>query len=108
MCIRDSIFTGKAVTEKTNASTMQLLNLKSRKWDKDILDIIGIDEDIFPPLTEPGQILGEIKYEKFPDYNLPRITFINVASHDTASAVVGTPGKGCLLYTSPSPRDRTR
>ncbi|AEB31020.1 rhamnulokinase [Carnobacterium sp. 17-4] len=88
------IFTGKAVTEKTNASTMQLLNLKSRKLDSDVLDVLGIDEEIFPPLTEPGQILGEIQYDKFPNYDLPKVTFINVASHDTASAVVGTPGEG--------------
>ncbi|WP_035050984.1 rhamnulokinase [Carnobacterium pleistocenium] len=88
------IFTGKAVTEKTNASTMQLLNLKSHKWDKDVLEVVGVEKDIFPPLTEPGQILGEIQYDKFPKYDLPKVTFITVASHDTASAVVGTPGEG--------------
>lgn len=88
------IFTGRAVIEKTNASTMQLLNLKSHKWDKDVLDILGVEEDIFPPITEPGQILGEIQYDKFSDYDLPKTIFITIASHDTASAVVGTPGRG--------------
>lgn len=88
------IFTGKAVTEKTNASTMQLLNLETRKWDKDILEIVGVKEELFPPITEPGQILGELQAEKFPEYDLPKATFITIASHDTASAVVGTPAQG--------------
>lgn len=88
------IFTGNIVIEKTNASTTQLLNLETRKWDKDILDVLGITEEILPPLTEPGQILGELQRENFSKYKLPKATFITIASHDTASAVVGTPAKG--------------
>lgn len=88
------IFTGKAVTEKTNASTTQLLNLDTRRWDKDILNAIGVTEEIFPPMTEPGQILGTLKTEYFKEYDLPKATFITIASHDTASAIVGTPGRG--------------
>lgn len=88
------VFTGNAVTEKTNASTMQLLNLQTRKWDQDILKTVGVTEELFPPITEPGIILGEIQAEKFPAYDLPQATFITIASHDTASAVVGTPGEG--------------
>ena len=32
--------------------------------------------------------------EKFPDFDLPEATFVSVASHDTASAILGTPGQG--------------
>ncbi|OUZ16490.1 rhamnulokinase [Enterococcus sp. 12F9_DIV0723] len=88
------IFTGKAVTEKTNASTMQLLNLKTREWDKNILNVVGIENTLFPPIAEPGQILGELQADKFTEYELPTATFITIASHDTASAVVGTPARG--------------
>lgn len=88
------LFTGKAVMEKTNASTTQLLNLKTRKWDPAVLDVLGIDEKLFPTVTEPGIVLGEIQYDKYADYDLPKTTFITIASHDTASAVVGTPGEG--------------
>lgn len=88
------IFTGQAVTEKTNASTMQLLNLETRKWDQDVLTTVGVTEELFPPITEPGQILGKLQKEKFLFYDLPEATFITVASHDTASAVVGTPADG--------------
>lgn len=88
------VFTGKAVLEKTNASTMQLMNLETRKLDEDVLTAIAVDKKLFPDPVEPGLILGPILKEKFSEYDLPNATFITIASHDTASAVVGTPGKG--------------
>lgn len=88
------VFTGKQVLEKTNASTMQLLNLTTRKIDSEILAALEVSEELFPPLVEPGSILGELQQARFPEYDLPKATFITIASHDTASAVVGTPGAG--------------
>ncbi|MGX7174036.1 rhamnulokinase [Enterococcus ratti] len=88
------IFTGKMVTEKTNASTMQLLNIKTKTWEPRLLKAVGISTDSFAPLVEPGTILGVLQKEKFSEYDLPDVTFITVASHDTASAVLGTPGQG--------------
>ncbi|EOH87058.1 rhamnulokinase [Enterococcus asini ATCC 700915] len=88
------VFTGNQVLEKTNASTMQLLNLTTRKIDSEILATLEVSEELFPPLVEPGSILGELQQARFPEYDLPKATFITIASHDTASAVVGTPGAG--------------
>lgn len=88
------VLTGQAVLEKTNASTMQLMNLKTRKLDEDVLTAIDVVKELFPNPVEPGTILGPILKEKFPTYDLPDAMFITIASHDTASAVVGTPGKG--------------
>lgn len=70
------------------------MNLESRKLDEEILAAIDVKKELFPDLAEPGSILGPILREKFPDYDLPDATLITIASHDTASAVVGTPGKG--------------
>ncbi|MGM9902687.1 MAG: rhamnulokinase [Enterococcus sp.] len=88
------VFTGKMVTEKTNASTMQLLNVTTRDWEPELLQQIGVTKDLFPSLIDPGTVLGDLKKEKFAEYDLPDTTFITVASHDTASAVLGTPGQG--------------
>lgn len=88
------LLTGKAVMEKTNASTTQLMNLETRKLDPELLAVIQAEEKIFPRLTEPGTILGPILKEQYPDYDLPDAIFITIASHDTASAVVGTPAEG--------------
>jgi rhamnulokinase len=88
------VFTGKMVTEKTNASTMQLLNANTKTWDLDLLAELGIAEDLFPPLVDAGSTLGTLEATQFPEYDLPEATFVAVASHDTASAIIGTPGNG--------------
>lgn len=88
------VLTGKVATEKTNASTMQLLNANTQTWDEELLKIVHLNSEILPPLVEAGSILGKLVADKFPEYDLPEVTVINVASHDTASAVLGTPGYG--------------
>ncbi|WP_321387949.1 rhamnulokinase [uncultured Enterococcus sp.] len=88
------VFTGNAVTEKTNASTMQLLNPDSQDWDEELLSLAGIKKELLSPLTDSGTVLGQLKKEQFPTFDLPEATFITVATHDTASAVIGTPGEG--------------
>ncbi|GAB2022553.1 rhamnulokinase [Pseudolactococcus yaeyamensis] len=85
------VLTGQQVMEKTNASTMQLLNVATQTWDKDLLAILGISEELLPPLVDAGNVLGELQSERFPEFDLPKVTVVNVASHDTASAVLGTP-----------------
>ncbi|WP_314581380.1 rhamnulokinase [Enterococcus gilvus] len=88
------VLTGNAVLEKTNASTMQLMNLETRKLDEEVLSAIHVEKELFPKLVEPGTILGPILKTRFPEYDLPDAKVITIASHDTASAVAGTPGKG--------------
>ncbi|MGX7163455.1 rhamnulokinase [Enterococcus massiliensis] len=87
------VFTGNMVTEKTNASTMQLLNAGTKTWEPELLHLLGITETLFPPLVDAGTILGSLQQDHFPEYDLPEATFISVASHDTASAVLGTPAE---------------
>ncbi|KRN27582.1 rhamnulokinase [Lactobacillus selangorensis] len=86
--------TGNAVTEVTNASTTQMLNLRKRLFDSDLMADVHVRDDQFPKLVESGTILGQLQKERFPEYELPDATVVTVASHDTASAVIGTPAEG--------------
>ncbi|AVK64028.1 rhamnulokinase [Lactobacillus sp. CBA3606] len=88
------VLTGNAVTEITNASTTQMLNLRVGLFDKDLLDKVNVSQDQFPRLVESGSILGNVSYKWHKKYDIPEVEVITVATHDTASAVVGTPGKG--------------
>lgn len=83
--------TSKRATEFTNASTTQLMT-SDGKWDEELFEKAGLTSSIFAPLAEPGDVLGVV--------SLPiahrvgssdAIKVINVASHDTASAVVAVP-----------------
>jgi rhamnulokinase len=86
--------TGVAVCEESNASTTQLLNVNTREFDDELLQVISVKKDQFPKLVGSGTMLGELKREFFPSFELPECRVITVATHDTASAVIGTPGFG--------------
>ena len=85
------VLTGKKVTEVTNASTSQMLNLRENLFDAELLSVLNIDSKKFAPLVDSGTYLGEIKENWYQTYDLPKCEVITVATHDTASAVVGTP-----------------
>lgn len=86
--------TGKKVGEVTNGSTTQYLNIHSRDYDKELLDVAGVDLDKFPDLIETGEIIGNLSSELYATYDLPEAKVVAVATHDTASAVVGVPATG--------------
>lgn len=92
--------TGVKSNEYTNASTTGLVNAKSRSWDNEILDKLGINKDIFQPLSNPGTVLGDFSKE-IADYVGFNAKVITPATHDTASAVMAVPKVGEIpLYIS--------
>ncbi|MFI1384097.1 rhamnulokinase family protein [Embleya sp. NPDC020886] len=87
--------TGVAGTEVTNASTTQLLDPRSGRWSSAVMDALGLDPGLFPPLRLPGEAAGALTAEVLAETGLRgpvRVTA--VGSHDTASAVVGVPADG--------------
>ena len=79
--------TGVISTEVTNASTTQLLDVKTRNWDYPLIELAGLRRDLFTQLHEPGTEIGAIKGFGA----LDGIKVVAIASHDTASAVAGIP-----------------
>lgn len=83
--------TGKMYNEYTNASTGQLLDAKERFWDLDLIKKLGLRTDLFCEMIKPGSIVGELIDEVVKETGLTGVKVIAVGSHDTASAVAGTP-----------------
>ena len=93
--------TGSVGAELTNASTTQLLDARTRRWDTDLARQLGVDTALLPPLREPGETLGVLTRDVLEATGLPgQVPVVAVGSHDTASAVVGTPGRGRFAYVS--------
>lgn len=82
---------GKKVTEATNSSTTGLVNVDSGSFDSELVALTGGRMELFAPLVQPGTHLGEVQSGLMPDH---RVNIVSVGSHDTASAVVGTPLEG--------------
>lgn len=78
---------GSKSVEVTNASTTQLLKAGKAEWDWELIKQLGLREDIFPEIHEPGVTLGEVTQHGA----LDGVAVTSVGSHDTASAVAGAP-----------------
>ena len=90
--------TGEAGAERTNASTTQLYDPRARSWAWDVIGRLGLPRGLFPPLREPGTVIGPLLPGLASEPGLAalagRLPVIAVGSHDTASAVAGVPAKG--------------
>jgi rhamnulokinase len=82
---------GAIGAEVTNASTTALLDVSARTWATGLMKRAGLDPALFPPLRQPGEVIGPVTGASAALAGVPLIT---VASHDTASAVVAVPAAG--------------
>ncbi|WP_410597957.1 rhamnulokinase [Amycolatopsis sp. lyj-23] len=76
--------TGSIGAERTNASTTQLYDVRSRTWATALASKVGIPPRLLPPLRDPGTVVGTAA-------ELAGLPVVAVGSHDTASAVVAVP-----------------
>lgn len=91
--------TGKKVREYTNATTTGLVNARSGAFDKEIIDALSLPARLFPALSQPGTVVGELlpAVEREVGGKCPVVL---CATHDTASAVAGIPMEGNAPYIS--------
>jgi rhamnulokinase len=85
--------TGEKACEYTNATTTQLLDLKTGGWSQDLLKKQDLPSGLFAPTVSPGTELGAVLPEVAEEIGAGSPVFA-VASHDTASAVVAVPADG--------------
>lgn len=85
------MLTGKAVTERTVASTSQILNPNTGDLDDVLLAKIGLSRDKFGPMIEPGEEIGTLIPRLAEITGLGEVPVVAVAGHDTASAVAAVP-----------------
>ncbi|MDD6210146.1 MAG: rhamnulokinase [Bacteroidales bacterium] len=87
------LLTGKKVCEYTMASTSQMLNPRTRDFDRELLEKVGISPDLFPPIIMPGTKIGYLTKALANEYELQDVPVIAVAGHDTGSAVAAVPAE---------------
>ena len=85
------LLTGKAVCEYTILSTSALMDPRSKKIDKDILDVCHVKARRFPSIVYPGDKVGKLTPELAEKTGLGKVNVIAVAGHDTGSAVAAVP-----------------
>jgi len=93
------LLTGKKVNEYTNATSTQLLNAFTKKWDQELLDVLGINKEMFQEIKAPKTILGSLKEELVSEFGFD-LQVILPATHDTGSAVIAVPEQDDTIYIS--------
>lgn len=84
---------GSRVCEFTNATTTQCFNPLTRTWAVPLLEAMGIPSDIFPPVCDPGTLLGNLLPSVAQETGAGSIPVIAPACHDTGSAVAAVPAE---------------
>nr|AGS52523.1 rhamnulokinase [uncultured bacterium contig00005] len=92
--------TGVMKNEYTNATTTGLVNARTKKWDGELLDRLGIKKTLFAELSMPCAKVGSFTNDlrSFTGFDAEVVL---CATHDTASAVAACPvGDGCAYISS--------
>lgn len=82
--------TGVAVNEYTIASTSELLDARTRTWNRSLIRSLGLPQELFGEIVMPGTIRGYLTDAVMARIGADptrRIPVVAVPSHDTASAV---------------------
>jgi rhamnulokinase len=94
------LLTGVKKSEYTNASTTQLVSVKTGDWDHELIGRLGFPDGIFLPLSMPGTEVGMLKKEIADEVGFT-CRVVLPATHDTGSAVMAVPSQSDdTLYIS--------
>lgn len=85
------MLTERMVCEYTIASTSQLLNPETHKFDYKLLEAVGVSPTLMCPVVMPGTLIGRLSEPIARKTGIGEIPVIAVAGHDTASAVAAVP-----------------
>lgn len=87
--------TGECVAEYTNATTTQMVNAQTGKFDHDLLDRLGLPTTLLPEIVPAGTTIGPIRADLGIDAPV-----VVPATHDTGSAIAGAPLREGWAYIS--------
>ncbi|MGG3609160.1 rhamnulokinase [Priestia megaterium] len=93
------LLTGKKANEYTNATSTQLVNAFTKKWDHEILDQLGINKEMFQEIHTPKTVLGTLTEDLIEEFGFD-MKVILPATHDTGSAVISVPELEETIYIS--------
>ena len=94
------LLTGRAATEYTNATTTQMVNARTGEWDQELLTSLNLPQPLLGEIIPAGTDLGILKPSVGQEVHLNKVRVVAPATHDTASAIAGTPLENGFAYIS--------
>ena len=81
---------GDFATDVSDASGMQLLDVKNRCWSDEVVEKLGIDKSLLAKVYESVEVTGHVSAEASKETGLSEETLIVAGAGDNAAAAVGT------------------
>ncbi len=94
------VLCGAHVSELTDASTTQLLNARTGKWDDELFGRLHLPRFLMPSLVATGTDLGPLRPALAGGPGLVGARVVAPPTHDTASAIAATPLEPGWAYIS--------
>ena len=85
------LLTGNKVVEYTIASTSQILNPRTKKFEAELLEKAGVSPSILGEIVMPVHLIGTLRDDLAEESELGKINVVAVAGHDTGAAVAAVP-----------------
>lgn len=85
------LLTGNKVVEYTIASTSQILNPRTKKFEAQLLEKAGVSPTILGKIVMPGHEIGVLRDDIAEECELGKVKVVAVAGHDTGAAVAAVP-----------------
>lgn len=77
-------FCGQEFTERTLASTSQMMDVRARIWSIDLMQRLNLRPETWPNIVQPGTVVGKTD---------DGVAVVAGCSHDTACAVAAVPAE---------------
>ncbi len=84
--------TGVKKQEYTNATSTNLVNAKTKAWDMELIDRLGLPAGLFGELSQPGTVVGELCEDIVKEVGFTSKVILP-ATHDTGSAFLAVPAR---------------
>lgn len=83
------MLTGEFATEVSDASGMQLLNVRERNWSGEVLEKLEIDKELLAPVYESQEVTGKVTREVAELTGLKEGTIVVGGAGDQAAGAIG-------------------
>jgi autoinducer 2 (AI-2) kinase len=90
---------GEFVTDPSLGSSSGMFDLAQRDWSDRVLDICGLERKIFPPVVEPGTVIGGVTAQAATETGLAEGTPVVVGGADTQLGLLGIGRTGPGRFT---------
>lgn len=81
---------GEISSERTISSTTQMYDIGKGDWNYELIESLGLNADLLPAISHNNGVLGSTKNSKIERLRKFDIKVVQVAAHDTASAIAMT------------------